>query len=198
MTESKEDLSFADRIRANYEKVILEQGTGIKDRFKTIIEDVSNRGASGLQVWNDRTLSDEIRVNSTRSRYHGLCVKVYIDPVVVDFKQLAGCKMRVSASMFGITNGLQVLSFGTGENMKKDELLQIGDLEAHKYYRFEGAKVDFEMTIGTGLSIGKVYYVVGFSPSKQVIFLTDKDSEHAIFNINYDSERKKFTEAESF
>ena len=89
MTELKGDLSFADRIRANYKKVILEQGTSIKDRFKTIIEDVSNRGAAGLQVWNDRTLSDEIRVNSTRSRYHGLYVKVYIDPAVVDFKQLA-------------------------------------------------------------------------------------------------------------
>ena len=89
MTESQEDLSFAERIRANYKKVLLEQGTSIKDRFKTIIEDVSNRGASGLQVWKDRAISEEIRVNSTRSRYHGLCVKVYIDPVVVDFKQLA-------------------------------------------------------------------------------------------------------------
>lgn len=39
--------------------------------------------------------------------------------------------------------------------MKKDELLKIGDLEVHKYYRFEGAKVDYEMTIGTGLSRGK-------------------------------------------
>ena len=83
--------------------------------------------------------------------------------------------------------------------MNKDsKVLGITDLEAGKYYKFLGANIDYEMTVGTGMRLGKVYYVVGFSPSKQVIFLTDKDSNHAIFNINYDSERKKFIKAESF
>lgn len=82
--------------------------------------------------------------------------------------------------------------------MKNDELLKIGDLKVHHYYKFLGANADYEMTVGTGLRIGKVYYVVGFSPSGQVIFLTDKDSNHAIFNINYASARKKFAKAESF
>lgn len=81
---------------------------------------------------------------------------------------------------------------------KPAKLLSIRDLKAGKYYKFLGANVDYEMTVGTGLRIGKVYYVVGFSPSGQVIFLTDKDSNHAIFNINYDSARKKFAKAESF
>lgn len=82
--------------------------------------------------------------------------------------------------------------------MKKDELLKIDDLEVHRYYRFEGAKVDFEMTIGTGLKKGRVYYVVGFSPSKQRIFLADKDSIPHVFDVNYDSADKKFTKAETF
>lgn len=82
--------------------------------------------------------------------------------------------------------------------MKNDELLKIGDLKAHNYYRFEGAKVDYEMTIGTGLRKGRVYYVVGFSPSKHRIFLADKDSIPHVFDANYDTADKKFTKAETF
>lgn len=82
--------------------------------------------------------------------------------------------------------------------MKKDELLKIGDLKVHKYYRFEGAKVDYEMTIGTGLRKGRAYYVVGFSPSKQRIFLADKDSIPYAFDANYDTADKKFTKSETF
>ena len=82
--------------------------------------------------------------------------------------------------------------------MKNDELLKIGDLKVNHYYKFAGAKVDYEWTIGTSLRKGKVYYVVGFSPSKQRIFLTDKDSIPHVFDANYDTADKKFTKAETF
>lgn len=82
--------------------------------------------------------------------------------------------------------------------MKNGELLKIGDLKVHHYYKFEGAKVEYERWIGTGLSIGKVYYVVGFSPSKHRIFLADKDSIPHVFDANYDTADKKFTKAETF
>lgn len=83
--------------------------------------------------------------------------------------------------------------------MKKTEnYLGIADLEAHNHYKFEGARVEYEMTIGTGLKIGKVYYVVGFSPSKRRIFLADKDSIPHVFDANYDTADKKFTKAETF
>lgn len=83
--------------------------------------------------------------------------------------------------------------------MKKTENhLGIADLKAHSYYKFEGAKVEYERWIGTGLSIGAVYYVVGFSPSKHRIFLADKDSIPHVFDANYDTADKKFTKAETF
>lgn len=82
--------------------------------------------------------------------------------------------------------------------MKNDELLKIGDLKAHNYYKFEGAKVEYEMRIGTGLSIGEVYYVVGFSPNNDFIFLADKNSYCYPFILSYDAADKKFTKAETF
>ena len=83
--------------------------------------------------------------------------------------------------------------------MKKTEnYLGIADLKAHNYYRFEGAKVDYEMTIGTGLRKGRVYYVVGFSPNNDFIVLADKNSYCYPFILSYDSADKKFTKAETF
>lgn len=51
MTESQEDLSFAEHIRANYKKAVARLDGDILTRFKAIIEDVSSRGASGLHVY---------------------------------------------------------------------------------------------------------------------------------------------------
>ena len=51
MTESQEDLSFAERVKANYRKAVAKLDGDILTRFKAIIEDVSSRSASGLHVY---------------------------------------------------------------------------------------------------------------------------------------------------
>ena len=91
MTESKEDLSFAERIRANYKKAVARLDGGILTRFKAIIEDVSSRGASGLHVYyaaSYRT-NEAVSLYDDCPNYYGCLAKAYIDRAAVDFKQIA-------------------------------------------------------------------------------------------------------------
>ena len=88
MTEQKENLSFAERTMVIYEKAVAEQSMSIQDRFKSIIEELSSRGAAGLQVWWNIDHHKEIKVIPKRTRYHGRLAKVYIDRVTVDFSQI--------------------------------------------------------------------------------------------------------------
>lgn len=88
MESSKENLSFGERTKSRYKKAIAEQGTGIRDRFKSIIEELSSQGAAGLQVWWNDDHQDEIKVTTKRIRYHGHLAKVYIDRGTVDFSQI--------------------------------------------------------------------------------------------------------------
>lgn len=91
MTESKEDMSFAEHIRANYKKAVAKLDGDILTRFKAIIEDVSSRGASGLHVY----YAASYRTNAAVSlyddcpNYYGCLAKVHIDRAAVDFKQIA-------------------------------------------------------------------------------------------------------------
>lgn len=88
MESSKENLSFGERAKASYKKAIAEQGTGIRDRLKYIIEDLSSRGAAGIQVWWDIDYIEEVKVINKRKRYHGNLARVDIDRVTVDFSQI--------------------------------------------------------------------------------------------------------------
>lgn len=91
MTESKEDLSFAERIRANYKKAVARLDGDILTRFKAIIEDVSSRGASGLHVYYAASYrTDEaVSLYDDYPNYYDYPAKVHIDRAAVDFKQIA-------------------------------------------------------------------------------------------------------------
>lgn len=90
MTESKEDLSFAERIRANYKKAVARLDGDILTRFKAIIEDVSSRGASGLHVYYAASYRTDEAVSlfDDCPNYYGCPAKVRIDRTAVDFKQI--------------------------------------------------------------------------------------------------------------
>lgn len=91
MTESQEDLSFAERIRANYKKAVARLDGDILTRFKVIIEDVSSRGASGLHVYYAASYRNEkaLRLFDDSPSYYGCPAKIYIDRAAVDFKQIS-------------------------------------------------------------------------------------------------------------
>lgn len=104
MTESKEDLSFAERIRANYKKAVARLDGDILTRFKAIIEDVSSRGASGLHVYYAASYrnAEAVSLFDDCPNYYGYPAKVYIDRAAVDFKQITE---QLSKEGFNVESG---------------------------------------------------------------------------------------------